>query len=74
MHMIEGRIHEFIINFYFIDDMCVLYILMIFLHLHTQHTGTAGTCSTSVVQGLVCVHTLICCGTDHHEVLNRARY
>lgn len=46
MHMIEGRIHEFIINFYFIDDMCVLYILMIFLHLHTQHTGTAGTCST----------------------------
>ena len=74
MHMIEGRIHEFIINFYFIDDMCVLYIDALLALAHTAHRYRRYLYSTSVVQGLVCVHTLICCGTDHHEVLNRARY
>ena len=46
MHMIEGRIHEFIINFYFIDDMCVLYIDALLALAHTAHRYRRYTCST----------------------------
>jgi len=53
--MIEGRIHEFIINFYFIDDMCVLYIDALLALAHTAHVPQVPVVQC-VVQGLVCTH------------------